>query len=276
MPEIDHLVGVFGRDEIAARVRRPAASAARPRSSADSSGRRRSARMRRPAPGCGSRRAFRVSENLRRLRPDLHVLRDSQDARQARHQADRRWSSPRPANSPPTACRELIIVAQDTTYYGLDLYGEVAARRTAAATGRGRRHRLDSADVPLSDVLHRRADRHDRRVAADHSRTSTCRCSTSTSQVLKRMQRRVNRDEDRSSWSRSSASGFRISCCGRRSSPASPAKPTTQFEELLEFVARHAVRADGRLHVFAGAGHAGAKLDGHLPEDVKERPPRRT
>ena len=34
--------------------------------------------------------AFRLSENLRRLRPAVHVLRDSQDARQARHQADRR------------------------------------------------------------------------------------------------------------------------------------------------------------------------------------------
>ncbi len=28
--------------------------------------------------------------------------------------------------------RELVIVAQDTTYYGLDLYGETAAGRSAA------------------------------------------------------------------------------------------------------------------------------------------------
>ena len=34
--------------------------------------------------------ALRVSKNLRRLRPPLHVLRDSQNARQARHEADGR------------------------------------------------------------------------------------------------------------------------------------------------------------------------------------------
>ena len=76
--------------------------------------------------------------------------------------------------------RELIIVAQDTTYYGLDLYGEPRLAELLRRAGRSRRHRLDSADVLLSDVHRRRADRHDRREPARSCPTSTCRCSTST------------------------------------------------------------------------------------------------
>ena len=63
--------------------------------------------------------------------------------------------------------RELIVVAQDTTYYGLDLYGQPRLtellRRLEEVAG----HRLDSADVLLSDVHRRRADRHDRREPQD-------------------------------------------------------------------------------------------------------------
>ena len=48
--------------------------------------------------------AFRILENLRRLRSALHVLCDSQDAGQARHQADGRGDCRGPANWPPTGC----------------------------------------------------------------------------------------------------------------------------------------------------------------------------
>ena len=43
----------------------------------------------RPRPPADHAAALCLSEDLRRLRPALHVLRDSQDARQARQQADR-------------------------------------------------------------------------------------------------------------------------------------------------------------------------------------------
>ena len=52
----------------------------------------------------------------------MHLFRDSQDAWQARHEAHRRGTE----RSPRAGGRrrgELNIVAQDTTYYGLDLYG---------------------------------------------------------------------------------------------------------------------------------------------------------
>ena len=93
--------------------------------------------------------------------------------------------------------RELIIVAQDTTYYGLDLYGEV---RFAALL-----RELEQVEgiewirilYAYPDLLHRRIDRHaeqgeegralPRHAAAAHQRP---RCS-------RRMQRRVNRDRDR-------------------------------------------------------------------------------
>ena len=48
--------------------------------------------------------------------------------------------------------RELVIVAQDTTYYGLDLYGAAAPAGAVARAGTSRGARLDSADVLLSDV----------------------------------------------------------------------------------------------------------------------------
>ena len=55
--------------------------------------------------------------------------------------------------------RELNIVAQDTTYYGLDLYGRPAAGGIADRARQDRGARLDSRDVLVPDVLHRRADR---------------------------------------------------------------------------------------------------------------------
>ena len=59
--------------------------------------------------------------------------------------------------------RELVIVAQDTTYYGMDLYGEPRLAELLRELEQGRGPRLDSPDVLLPDVLHRRADRRDRR-----------------------------------------------------------------------------------------------------------------
>ena len=51
--------------------------------------------------------------------------------------------------------RELILVAQDTTYYGLDLYGRVRLAELLRELDQSRRHRVDSHSVCLSDPLHR-------------------------------------------------------------------------------------------------------------------------
>ena len=51
--------------------------------------------------------------------------------------------------------RELIVVAQDTTYYGMDLYGRVRLAELLRELERGGRHRVDSRPVRLSDQFHR-------------------------------------------------------------------------------------------------------------------------
>ena len=76
--------------------------------------------------------------------------------------------------------RELIIVAQDTTYYGMDLYGEPRLaellRELEQVEG------LDWIRLMYFYPMYftRRADRHDRRSRSGSCRISTCRCSTST------------------------------------------------------------------------------------------------
>ena len=100
-PEIDHLVGVFGREQVTkvadrligglheqrTRVRAGVVGAAR-----------------RSPTAADHAAALRVSEDQRRVRSTLHVLRHPEDARQARHEADGRDHRRSAANSPPTAC----------------------------------------------------------------------------------------------------------------------------------------------------------------------------
>ena len=53
-----------------------------------------------------------------------------------------------------TVCGNLIIVAQDTTYYGMDLYGEPPLRELLLELEEIK-DALDSTDVFLSDVYRR-------------------------------------------------------------------------------------------------------------------------
>ena len=46
-------------------------------------------------------------------------------------------------------CKELILIAQDVTYYGKDLYGEYRLAQLLRKLCRIRRHRLDQTDVLL-------------------------------------------------------------------------------------------------------------------------------
>ena len=100
-PEIDHLVGVFGREEITQVADRLVGGLDEQRTRLSAGADR--SRCRDRGPPADHAAALCVSENLRRLRPALHVLRDPQDARQARQQADRRSRRRSPASWPPTA-----------------------------------------------------------------------------------------------------------------------------------------------------------------------------
>ncbi len=84
-PGIDHLVGVFGREEVTKVADRLLGGLQEQRL------------IFKPAPArpLNDQGRFRITpkhfaylENQRRVRSALHLLRDSQDARQARHQAD--------------------------------------------------------------------------------------------------------------------------------------------------------------------------------------------
>ena len=123
VPGVDHIVGVFGREEIAQVVDRavckqPARRAAQPLPP-------------RPGAGAGGHRpaahhaaALRLSEDLRRLRSALHVLRHPR--MRGKHVTKPIEEVLREARElAADGVRELIVVAQDTTYYGLDLYGQV-------------------------------------------------------------------------------------------------------------------------------------------------------
>ena len=149
VPGVDQIVGVFGREEIAQVVDRSLASAAR---------RRAAQSLFRPAPVRALEDTARlritprhyaylkISEGCDRLCtfcaiPGMrgkHVTKPIEEVlREARELA-------------ADGVRELIIVAQDTTYYGMDLYGRGPPGGAAARAGQGRRPRVDSHPVRLS------------------------------------------------------------------------------------------------------------------------------
>ncbi len=164
--------------------------------------------------------------------------------------------------------RELILVAQDTTYYGLDLYGRVRLaellRELDALDGLewirllyaypmyfndelietigGAKKILPYLDMPLQHINDR---------------------------VLKRMQRRVNR-----------ASTEELVGKLRRGIPGLamrttfivgfPGETDAEFEELLEFVKASHFERVGVFPYSFEPGTPATRLDGHLPEEVKQ------
>ena len=111
--------------------------------------------------------------------------------------------------------RELIIVAQDTTYYGMDQRRPATARRASAAAGGGRRDRVDPPHVPLSHVLHRRAHRAGRRVGEDRPLSRPPVAAHQRPRAAAHEPPRRPR-RDRAALGPACASGSRASCCAPR------------------------------------------------------------
>jgi ribosomal protein S12 methylthiotransferase len=121
VPEVDQIVGVFGREEIAAVLDRAAAGTREQRS------------LFRPAPV----RALEDTARLRITPRHYAYLKISEGcdrlctfcaipAMRGKHVTKPIEEVVREANElAADGVRELIVVAQDTTYYGLDLYGRV-------------------------------------------------------------------------------------------------------------------------------------------------------
>ncbi|MFM8272779.1 MAG: 30S ribosomal protein S12 methylthiotransferase RimO [Gemmata sp.] len=270
VPEVDQIVGVFGREEIAAVVDR--ATSPR-RKQGELSDEQRS--LFRPAPV----RALEDTARLRITPKHFAYLKISEGCdrlctycaipkMRGRHVTKPIEEVIREANElAADGVRELIIVAQDTTYYGLDLYGRTRLAellreldkvdgiewvRTLYAypehisdelieTFAGAKKIIPYLDMPLQHISDR---------------------------VLKRMIRRVDRaaTEDllhrlRAKWPdlairTTFITGF-------------PGETEKEFEELRDFVAEFKFERVGVFPYSLEPGTPAEKLDGHLPEDVK-------
>ncbi len=122
--------------------------------------------------------------------------------------------------------RELNIVAQDTTYYGLDLYG-----RPRLAELLGELDQIEGLDWirlmylypmyfgdELIDVL---------AAATKIVPYLDMPLQHINDTMLRRMQRRVNRAQTEELLGKAARADSRIWCCGPRSSPAFRARPTS-------------------------------------------------
>jgi len=164
--------------------------------------------------------------------------------------------------------KELIIVAQDTTYYGLDLYGDVRLvelmRQLEQVEGIEWIRLMYLYPVHFTDEL---ID-----VIADSPKILPyldMPLQHINSKVLKRMQRRVNAEQTRELVGKLRD---RVSNLVLRTTfiAGFPGETDEQFEELRDFVMDTRFERMGVFTYSMEPGTPATKLDGHLPEDVKE------
>jgi ribosomal protein S12 methylthiotransferase len=264
MPDIDHVVGVFGRDEISTVANRMVGGITEQRE------------LFRPAPikamddrarlritpshyaylkiseGCDRTCTFCSIPQMRGKHVTKPIEMVLEEARELA--AD--------------GVRELNIVAQDTTYYGLDLYGEVRlAEMLRQLQG------VDGIDWIRLMYLYP--------VHFNNELIETIADSTKilpyldmplqhiSSPVLKRMQRRVNGDQTRELVSKLRAT---IPNLVMRTTfiTGFPGETDAQFEELRDFVAETRFERMGTFTYSLEPGTPATKLDGHLPEEIKK------
>lgn len=263
MPEIDHVVGVFGRDEINRVADRMVGGASEQRE------------LFRPAPitamddrsrlritpahfaylkiseGCDRTCTFCAIPRMR----GKHVTKPIEMVlEEARELAD-------------DGVRELNIVAQDTTYYGIDLYGEPRLTELLREL-----EHVDGVDwirlmylypVHFSDEL---ID-----VIAGSSKIIPyldMPLQHINDRMLKRMQRRVNREKTVELVEKLRS---RIPNLVLRTTfiTGFPGETDEQFEELREFVIDSRFERMGVFTYSIEPDTPAVKLDDHLPEDVK-------
>lgn len=264
VPEVDQIVGVFGREEIAAVVDRAVSQHDEQRS------------LFRPAPV----RALEDTARLRITPRHYAYLKISEGCdrlctycaipkMRGKHVTKPIEEVVREANElVADGVRELIIVAQDTTYYGTDLYGRTRLAellreldtvdgiewiRTLYAypehisdelieTFAGSKKIIPYLDMPLQHINDR---------------------------VLKRMIRRVDRAETENLLHRLRAKWPDLAI---RTTfiTGFPGEAEAEFEELKQFVADFKFERVGVFPYSLEPGTPAEKLDGHLPEDVKQ------
>lgn len=263
MPEIDHIVGVFGREEITRVADRLIGGIAEQRA------------VFRPAP-------IRALDDRARLRitPEHYAYMKISEGcdrtctfcaipkMRGKHATKPRELVLDEARElAADGVRELIIVAQDTTYYGMDLYGEPRLasllRELEQVDGvdwirllylypehfsdelidviAGSQKIIPYLDMPLQHI---------------------------SDPVLKRMQRRVNRKQTITLVNKLRD---KIPNLVMRTTfiVGFPGETDAQFEELKDFVEETRFQRMGVFTYSLEPGTPAVKLDGHLPEEVK-------
>jgi ribosomal protein S12 methylthiotransferase len=164
--------------------------------------------------------------------------------------------------------RELILVAQDTTYYGLDLYGQVRLAELLRKLDQ-----LDGLDwirilyaYPMyftDDLVQTLAEAEKILPYLDIPLQHI------NDKVLRRMQRRVNRHETETLLNRLRSAIPRL-VLRTTFIVGFPGETEEQFEELCDFVREARFERVGVFTYSFEPNTPSARLDGHLPEEVKQ------
>ncbi|MBA4065413.1 MAG: 30S ribosomal protein S12 methylthiotransferase RimO [Isosphaera sp.] len=263
VPEVDQIVGVFGREDIAAVVDRAVSQRDEQRS------------LFRPAPV----RALEDTARLRITPRHYAYLKISEGCdrlctycaipkMRGKHVTKPIEEVVREANElAADGARELILVAQDTTYYGMDLYGRTRLADLIRELDRvdgiewvrtlyaypeylsdevidalaGSPKIIPYLDMPLQHISDRVLRRMIRRVDR-----------AATEKLLHRLRERWPDLAIRTTF----IAGF-------------PGETDAEFEELRRFVTDFKFERLGVFPYSPEPGTPAEKLDGHLPEDVK-------
>jgi ribosomal protein S12 methylthiotransferase len=265
VPEVDHIVGVFGREEITQVVDRALSQRNEQRS------------LFRPAPV----RALEDTARLRITPRHYAYLKISEGcdrlctfcaipSMRGKHVTKPMEEVIREARElTADGVRELIVVAQDTTYYGLDLYGRVRLaqllRELEGVDGLEWIRVLYAYPIHFTEELIETLATSQKIIPYLDMPLQHI-----NDRMLKRMQRRVNRSATEELLNRL-----------RNAIPnlvlrttfivGFPGETEAEFEELLAFV--RAARFE-RLGVFPYSfepGTPATRLEGHVPEEVKSQ-----
>jgi ribosomal protein S12 methylthiotransferase len=266
LPGVDRIVGVFGREDIADVVTR-----ARRRD-----GRDEQRSLFRPAPV----RAWPDTARLRITPRHYAYLKISEGCdrlctfcaipgMRGKHVTKPIEEVIREANElAADGVRELIVVAQDTTYYGLDLYGEVRLaellRRLDAVEG------IEWVRILYAYPIHFTDELIDTLASARKVLPYLdLPLQHINDRVLRRMQRRVDRrqTEDLLARLRSAIPGLAL----RTTFIAGfPGETEEEFAELLDFVRTARFERAGVFPYSFEPDTPAARLPDHLPEEVKQ------
>ena len=264
VPEVDQIVGVFGREEIATVVDRAVAQQREQRS------------VFRPAPV----RALEDTARLRITPRHYAYLKISEGCDRLCTFCAIPYMRGKHVTKPIEAVvaearelaadgvRELNLVAQDSTYYGMDLYG-----RPRLAELLKELDRIDGIEwvrLLYAYPEHVTDELLDTLAAAEKVVPYVdMPLQHINDRVLKRMQRRVNRarTEDLIGRWRAAVPGltFRTTFI-----VGFPGETDAEFEELCGFVRDTAFERAGVFTYSLEADTPAARLDGHLPDEVKQ------